>query len=151
VDQAPPWTAKLNLLSVLYCRYAVLGMNPNGADFSMVQLKYARRLSTREGKSIILPRADALWRSWRGRLTHATYGGTLQVITLRVLQSPSAAERIVAPTEFIRSFAPATEQLVVGLLTISSAGLRAQVARLWDCIGSASRNSQPDLLRRHEL
>jgi hypothetical protein len=28
---------------------------PNGADFSMVQLKYARRLSTREGKSIILP------------------------------------------------------------------------------------------------
>src|SRR6266481_1040095 len=33
---------------------------------------------------------------------------------LRVLQSPSAAERIIAATEFIRSFAPATEQLVVG-------------------------------------
>ena len=33
---------------------------------------------------------------------------------LRVLQSPSAAERIAAATEFIRSFAAATELLLVG-------------------------------------
>src|SRR5580692_1998199 len=33
---------------------------------------------------------------------------------LRVLQSPSAAERIAAAAEFIRSFAPATEVLLVG-------------------------------------
>jgi hypothetical protein len=33
---------------------------------------------------------------------------------LRVLQSPSSAERIAAATEFIRSFAAATELLLVG-------------------------------------
>src|SRR5437762_1455746 len=33
---------------------------------------------------------------------------------LRVLQSPSAAERIAAAAEFIRSFAAATELLLVG-------------------------------------
>jgi hypothetical protein len=33
---------------------------------------------------------------------------------LRVLQSPSAAERITAGLEFIQSFAPATELLIVG-------------------------------------
>ncbi len=33
---------------------------------------------------------------------------------LRVLQSPSAAERISAAVEFIRSFPPATEMLLVG-------------------------------------
>jgi hypothetical protein len=39
---------------------------------------------------------------------------TLRAGMLRVLQSPSAAERITAGLEFIRSFAAATELLIVG-------------------------------------